>query len=408
MRVLVATDAWHPQVNGVVRTLEALARSARSLGVDIQFLSPQGFRSVPMPTYPSLRLAMPSARAIAARIEEIGPDSIHIATEGPIGLMTRAYCRKRGLRFTTSYTTRFPEYISARFAIPESWSYAALRRFHAAAAVTMVSTPSLAAQLTERGFRNLAMWGRGVDTDAFTPEAPADLGLPRPIFLCHGRIAIEKNLEAFLSLDLPGSKVVVGEGPQEAELRQRFPSAHFLGLKVGKELASHIAGGGRLCLSEPDRHVRHRAARGARLRRSRRGVPGDRSARRHRRPSRRSARRRPAPGVPECTRAFAKGLPRPCADVLMGEQRPAIHRKPAAASCPAIGRPSKPCPPWQRPSVSRSPFTRFHSNEEPACKRTWPISTRVGCANLQSMGACLRHGLRAGVREGSQGRDRRR
>ncbi len=241
MRVLVATDAWHPQVNGVVRTLEALARSARSLGVDIQFLSPQGFRSVPMPTYPSLRLALPSARAIAARIEEIGPDSIHIATEGPIGLMTRAYCRKRGLRFTTSYTTRFPEYISARFAIPKSWSYAALRRFHAAAAVTMVSTPSLAAQLTERGFRNLAMWGRGVDTDAFTPEAPADLGLPRPIFLCHGRIAIEKNLEAFLSLDLPGSKVVVGEGPQEAELRQRFPSAHFLGLKVGKELASHIA-----------------------------------------------------------------------------------------------------------------------------------------------------------------------
>jgi 1,2-diacylglycerol 3-alpha-glucosyltransferase/glucuronosyltransferase len=241
MRVLVATDAWQPQVNGVVRTLEALARSARSLGADIQFLSPQGFRSIPMPTYPSLRLALPSASAIAARIEEAAPDSIHIATEGSIGLMTRAYCRKRGLRFTTSYTTRFPEYISARFAIPESWSYAALRRFHAAAAVTMVSTPSLAAQLAERGFRNLAMWGRGVDTDAFTPEAPADLGLPRPIFLCHGRIAIEKNLEAFLSLDLPGSKVVVGEGPQEAELRERFPSAHFLGLKVGKELASHIA-----------------------------------------------------------------------------------------------------------------------------------------------------------------------
>ena len=241
MRVLVATDAWHPQVNGVVRTLEALARSARDLGVDIQFLSPQGFRSMPMPTYPSLRLALPSARAIAARIQEIEPDSIHIATEGPIGLMTRAYCRKRGLRFTTSYTTRFPEYISARFAIPESWSYAALRRFHAAASLTMVSTPSLAADLSQRGFSNLAMWGRGVDTDAFTPEAPAELGLPRPIFLCHGRVAIEKNLEAFLSLDLPGSKVVVGEGPQEAELRTRFPSVHFLGLKVGKELASYIA-----------------------------------------------------------------------------------------------------------------------------------------------------------------------
>jgi glycosyltransferase involved in cell wall biosynthesis len=241
MRVLIATDAWHPQVNGVVRTLEALAASARNLGADIEFLSPQGFRSFPMPTYPSLRLARPSAGAIERRIEEIVPDAIHIATEGPIGLMVRAYCRKRGLRFTTSYTTRFPEYISARFAVPESWTYAALRRFHAAATLTMVSTPSLAAQLGERGFRNLAMWGRGVDTNAFSPEAPADLGLQRPIFLCHGRIAIEKNLEAFLSLDLPGSKVVVGEGPQEAELRARFPSAHFLGLKEGRELAAHIA-----------------------------------------------------------------------------------------------------------------------------------------------------------------------
>jgi glycosyltransferase involved in cell wall biosynthesis len=241
MRVLVATDAWHPQVNGVVRTLEALAHNARKLGIHIGFLSPEGFRSIPVPTYPGLRLALPSARVIAACIEEAEPDAIHIATEGPIGLMTRAYCRKRGLQFTTSYTTRFPEYIAARWSIPESWSYAALRRFHAAAALTMVSTPSLAAALAERGFRNLAMWGRGVDIEAFTPENPAIIDLPRPIFLYAGRIAIEKNIDTFLALDLPGSKVVVGEGPQERELRRRFPSAHFLGLKVGEDLASHIA-----------------------------------------------------------------------------------------------------------------------------------------------------------------------
>jgi glycosyltransferase involved in cell wall biosynthesis len=241
MRVLVATDAWHPQVNGVVRTLTSLARSARELGAEIDFLSPERFWSVPAPTYPSLRLALPNPGVIARAIEALGPASIHIATEGPVGMMTRAYCLRRGLRFTTSYATRFPEYISARWAIPEAWSYAALRRFHAPASVTMVSTPSLAAELTQRGFRHLGMWTRGVDTDLFTPGRTIDLGLPRPIFLTAGRIAIEKNLAAFLSLDLPGSKLVVGDGPQEAELRQRFPEAHFVGLKQGATLASYLA-----------------------------------------------------------------------------------------------------------------------------------------------------------------------
>jgi glycosyltransferase involved in cell wall biosynthesis len=241
MRVLVATDAWHPQVNGVVRTLTSLARSARDLGVEIEFLSPQGFRSVPLPTYASLRVALPSPRAIASTVDAIEPASIHIATEGPIGLMTRAYCLKRGLRFTTSYTTRFPEYISARWAVPEAWTYAALRRFHAPASITMVSTASLATELSQRGFQHLGMWTRGVDTDLFAPSRAIDLGLPRPIFLTAGRIAVEKNLAAFLSLDLPGSKVVVGEGPQEAELRRRFPTVHFTGLKQGTALASYIA-----------------------------------------------------------------------------------------------------------------------------------------------------------------------
>ena len=242
MQVLIATDAWRPQVNGVVRTLESLAASARGLGIDVEFLSPAGFWSVAMPTYASLRLAVPRFREIVRRIESCKPDSIHIATEGPIGLMVRAYCVRRRLNFTTSYTTRFPEYISARIAIPESWSYAALRRFHSAASVTMVSTPSLAAELAQRGFKNLGMWTRGVNTDVFTPADPFPFDLPRPIFISVGRIAVEKNLDAFLSLDLPGSKVVIGDGPQEAELRNRFPGVHFLGVKEGKALASHLAG----------------------------------------------------------------------------------------------------------------------------------------------------------------------
>jgi glycosyltransferase involved in cell wall biosynthesis len=242
MRVLIATDAWHPQVNGVVRTLTSLAANARKLGVEITFLTPEGFPSVPVPTYPNLRLALPSPRGIARRIEAARPDAIHIATEGSIGYLVRRYCIKRGLPFTTSYTTRFPEYIAARAPIPESWVYALLRRFHAAATVTMVSTPSLMAEFAERGFRNLGMWTRGVDTDLFKPERAIDLGLPRPIFACVGRIAVEKNLEAFLSLDLPGSKIVIGQGPQEAELRRRFPDAKFLGLLDEKVLPAYLAG----------------------------------------------------------------------------------------------------------------------------------------------------------------------
>ena len=241
MRVLIATDAWHPQVNGVVRTLTSLAASAKGLGVSVDFLTPDGFPSVALPTYANLRLALPSRREIARRIEAAKPDAIHVATEGPIGLAARAYCRRRRLPFTTSYTTRFPEYIAARFPIPESLSYAVLRRFHGAAAVTMVSTLSLMAELRARGFQNLRMWTRGVDTDLFAPERMLPLDLPRPIFLTAGRVAVEKNLEAFLSLDLPGTKVVVGDGPQEAELRSRFPDAKFLGLRQGAELAGLIA-----------------------------------------------------------------------------------------------------------------------------------------------------------------------
>jgi glycosyltransferase involved in cell wall biosynthesis len=234
-------NAWHPQVNGVVRTLTSLAGSAQRLGVDIEFLSPEGFCTVPLPTYPDLRIALPSRGQIARRIDAVGPDAIHIATEGPIGQMVRAYCRRRGRPFTTSYTTRFPEYISARMPIPESWIYAALRRFHAGATVTMVATQSLMIELAQLGFSNLGIWTRGVDTDLFRPDRAIDIGLPRPIFINVGRVAVEKNLDAFLSLELPGTKVVIGAGPQEAELKHRFPGVRFLGMLQNETLAAHLA-----------------------------------------------------------------------------------------------------------------------------------------------------------------------
>jgi glycosyltransferase involved in cell wall biosynthesis len=241
MRILIATDAWHPQVNGVVRTLTSLARSASALGAEIDFLTPDGFPSLGVPTYPGLRVAWPDRREIAARIEAAAPDAIHIATEGPIGWAARAYCRRRNLAFTTSYTTRFPEYIAVRTMIPASVSYAVLRYFHAAAAVTMVATASLRQELSARGFARLGTWTRGVDTSLFRPDDPAVLDLPRPIFMTVGRVAVEKNLEAFLALDLPGTKVVIGDGPQKAELQRRYPNARFLGEKTGHDLTSHLA-----------------------------------------------------------------------------------------------------------------------------------------------------------------------
>jgi glycosyltransferase involved in cell wall biosynthesis len=241
MKVLVATDAWRPQVNGVVRTLGSLARAAAKLGVEVEFLSPDGFWTFPVPTYPGLRLALPSAKRIAERIERAKPDAIHLATEGPIGYAVRSYCLKAGRPFTTSYTTRFPEYIAARSPIPEAWIYGILRRFHAAAAVTMVATPSLMKELSGRGFANLGMWTRGVDVDLFRPDRAIDLDFPRPIFMSVGRVAVEKNLPAFLALDLPGTKVVIGAGPQEAELKRRFPGTKFLGQLDNGILAAHLA-----------------------------------------------------------------------------------------------------------------------------------------------------------------------
>ena len=241
MRVLIATDAWHPQVNGVVRTLTSLAAAAKALDVEIDFLTPDGFRSWPLPTYPGIRIALPSGKEIARRIEKAAPEALHIATEGPIGWAARAYCRRNRLAFTTSYTTRFPEYVSVRTGIPDAVGYAVLRHFHDAAAMTMVATPSLRQELSARGFKRLGYWGRGVDTELFHPDSPAELDLPRPIFMTMGRLAVEKNLEAFLSLDLPGTKVVVGDGPQKAALEKKYPDVVFLGEKKGADLTAHLA-----------------------------------------------------------------------------------------------------------------------------------------------------------------------
>jgi glycosyltransferase involved in cell wall biosynthesis len=240
MRILVATDAWHPQVNGVVRTLTMMADAARNFGVEVSFLTPQSFRTVALPSYPDLRVALPYRAKIARLIADARPDSIHIATEGPIGLLVRRYCRKHRLPFTTSFHTRFPEYISARMPVPESWIWAALRRFHGASQAVMAATPALAGELRSRGFRNVVLWPRGVDASQFYPR-PADLGLPRPVFICVGRVAVEKNLEAFLELDLPGSKVIVGDGPELASLTRKYPQAVFLGARQGEALAEAYA-----------------------------------------------------------------------------------------------------------------------------------------------------------------------
>jgi glycosyltransferase involved in cell wall biosynthesis len=240
MRIIVATDAWHPQVNGVVRTLSMMSNSAKQLGAEVSFLTPQSFRTFAMPSYRDLRVALPHPAKIARLIADARPDSIHIATEGPIGLLVRRYCRKHGFPFTTSFHTRFPEYVRARAPIPESLIWRALRRFHAPSRAVMAATPALANELRMRGFANVVLWPRGVDTALFHPRA-IDLCLPPPVFLCVGRVAVEKNLEAFLDLDLPGTKVIVGDGPARSMLEQKYRQAVFLGALHGEALAQVYA-----------------------------------------------------------------------------------------------------------------------------------------------------------------------
>lgn len=237
----MVTDAWRPQINGVVHTLERLSEALLASGVETQFLTPAVFSTLPLPTYPDIRLALTTPRHVARLIDKIAPDHIHIVTEGPLGLMARRHCLSLRRPFTTSYHTRFPEYLSARLPVPEDWTYRWLRNFHNAGQGTLVATQSLARDLTARGFTRLKPWTRGVDTGLFKPDRRHDLDFPKPVFLCVGRVAVEKNLPAFLELDLPGSKLVVGDGPELEKLRSKYPQVFFLGHKPTDDLANLYA-----------------------------------------------------------------------------------------------------------------------------------------------------------------------
>ncbi len=241
MRLAIVSDAWYPQVNGVVKTLTYTRDELLKLGHTVEMITPEGFRTVPCPTYPEIRLAVLPGRAVARRLEAFAPEAVHISTEGPLGLAARAWCLRHDFPFTTSFHTQFPEYVQLRTRLPLGVSYAFMRWFHNAGRCTMVATRTLHERLAARGFRHLGLWSRGVDTELFRPRPKDALTDARPIFLYMGRVAIEKNIEAFLALDLPGTKVVIGDGPDLRLLQQRYPAARFLGYKSGEDLARHVA-----------------------------------------------------------------------------------------------------------------------------------------------------------------------
>ena len=234
MKLLLVTDAWEPQTNGVVRTLSNVIGGLRARGAEVTVIEPGAFRTAPCPGYPEIRLVGDPWR-IGGIVERSEPDTIHIATEGPLGLAARTCLVRRGLAFTTSLHTKFPEYVSERLPLPLNWGYAYLRWFHRPSACTLVTTESHRRELAARGLEGMVVWGRGVDTDLFRPMPRAPRTRPRLLYV--GRVAVEKNLEAFLELDVEGEKIVVGDGPQRAELERRYPSARWLGYRRGAALA---------------------------------------------------------------------------------------------------------------------------------------------------------------------------
>ncbi|MDP8917231.1 MAG: glycosyltransferase family 1 protein [Pseudomonadota bacterium] len=247
MRILLATDAWEPQVNGVVRTLSRTVLECRAMGHEVRVVHPGLFKTVPLPSYPEIRLALGAYEPLQEMFKDFEPEAIHISTEGPIGLAARRICLEWKLPFTTSYHTRFPEYVTARAPfLPVSAGYGYMRWFHGASGRVMVATPTMRDELARRGFRNISPWARGVDTEVFAPRDPDAppgpfAGLPRPVFVNVGRVAVEKNIELFLDLDLPGTKAVVGDGPQRKELEGRFPDVVFTGAKFGSDLTAAFA-----------------------------------------------------------------------------------------------------------------------------------------------------------------------
>ncbi|WP_454720602.1 MULTISPECIES: glycosyltransferase family 4 protein [Cupriavidus] len=241
MKILIITDAWEPQVNGVVRTLKSTRRELSALGHTVELITPQEFRTIPCPTYPEISLSLFAGAKVRERIRAFAPDALHIATEGPLGLAARRYALREKLPFTTAYHTRFPEYVQARFGIPLAWTYAFLRWFHGEARAVMAPTPVVLQDLRRYGIAHGVLWTRGVDLDVFTTQQANVLNTAHPIFLYVGRVAVEKNVEAFLALDLPGSKWVVGDGPALASLRARYPGANYLGVLSQPELAKVYA-----------------------------------------------------------------------------------------------------------------------------------------------------------------------
>jgi glycosyltransferase involved in cell wall biosynthesis len=241
MKVMIVTDAWFPQTNGVVNTLAQTAAWLSRCGHEVMVTAPRDFRTIACPSYPEIRIAVRPMAALARRLLAFQPQAVHIATEGPLGFAARRFCLRHGWRFTTSYHTQFPQYLKSRWPIPLWLSYAALRRFHGAAHRCMVSTPSVENELRQRGFRNLVRWRRGVDTELFRPRSKDFLQLPRPIAACVGRVAVEKNVDAFLRMPWQGSKIVIGDGPERARLEARYPGVVFAGFRYGEDLAAHIA-----------------------------------------------------------------------------------------------------------------------------------------------------------------------
>ncbi len=241
MRIAIVSDAWRPQINGVVRTIESVVGILRAQGHEVEVFGPDRFRTFPCPTYPEIRLSLFPASRLRHMLKLFAPDAIHIVTEGPLGWAARGFCRKRAIPFTTAYHTRFPEYVRARTRMPLGWGYAFMRRFHAPSAGMLVAAQSIRDELTAQGFKNLVPWSRGVDIAAFRPQPRRPLDDPRPIWLYAGRLAVEKNVRAFLDLDLPGTKWVVGGGPQMQALRQRYTDVRFFGPVGSEELSARYA-----------------------------------------------------------------------------------------------------------------------------------------------------------------------
>ena len=242
MRIQVITDAWYPQVNGVVRTLTNIGRELEHLGHTVGFITPDRFRNLPCPSYPEIRLALASPAAVGRRIEAFAPQALHIATEGPLGMAARRFALRRMIPFTTSFHTRFPEYVHARIRLPVAWSYAWLRKFHAPARAVMVATETMRRDLGHYGFERLVIWSRGVDMTQFQPGPKSFPEDRRPILLYVGRVAVEKNVGDFLRLDASGTKYVVGDGPQLKALKRLYPAVRFVGAKYGDELARYYSG----------------------------------------------------------------------------------------------------------------------------------------------------------------------